>query len=262
MSLKFSVNMCFMFHDTPSLKDQYKLAKDAGFKAVESNTLLNTTVKDMVEAKKNADVEQILLNVYVGDVSKGELGFAAIPGQEENFKKSIDTTLEYAKALNCKQIHILSGVVNKPTSANDDVYVKNLLHAVEKFKREGIVALIEPICSADVPNYYLNSFEKGLNIVKKVNSPYLKLLVDIFHLQKICGNLTENIKELMPYTGHIQIGQVPYRNEPDTPGEINYEYILSVIKSEGYNGYVSLEYYPKTSAIEGLSWLHKYGYKL
>lgn len=37
----------------------------------------------------------------IGDVTKGELGFAAIPGQEENFKKSIDTTIEYSKALNC-----------------------------------------------------------------------------------------------------------------------------------------------------------------
>lgn len=262
MSLKFSANLCFMFHDTPSIKEKYKLAKEAGFKAVESNIFPNTTVKDMVEAKKSADVEQILLNVYTGDMSKGDFGFAAIPGQEENFKKSLDTTIEYAKALNCKQIHILSGVVNKPTSANDDVYVKNLLYAIEKFKKEGIVALIEPICAADVPNYYLNSFETGLKIVKKINSPYLKLLVDIFHLQQICGNLTKNIMELLPYTGYVQIGQVPDRNEPDTPGEINYEYVLSLLEKVGYNGYVSLEYYPKSTAIEGLSWMQKYGYKL
>nr|XP_033334323.1 putative hydroxypyruvate isomerase [Megalopta genalis] len=262
MSLKFSVNLCFMFHDTPSLKEKYKLAKDAGFKAVESSIYPGTTIKDMVEAKRGADVEQILLNVYTGDISKGDVGFAAIPGQEENFKKSIDTTIEYAKALNCKQIHVLSGIVIKPTSANDDVYEKNLLYAVEKFKKEGIVALIEPICNADVPNYYLNSFEKGLNIVKKINSPYLKILIDVFHLQQICGNLTKNIKELMPYTGHVQIGQVPDRNEPDTPGEIDYKYVLSVLEREGYKGYVSLEYYPKSSPTKGLSWLQKYGYKL
>lgn len=39
----------------------------------------------------------------IGDISKGELGFAAIPGEEENFKKSIDLTIEYANALNCKR---------------------------------------------------------------------------------------------------------------------------------------------------------------
>lgn len=40
--------------------------------------------------------------VIIGDVTKGELGFAAIPGEEENFKKSIEKTIEYAKALDCK----------------------------------------------------------------------------------------------------------------------------------------------------------------
>lgn len=49
-----------------------------------------------------------ILNIYkritaIGDVAKGELGFAAIPGEEDNFKKSIDLTIEYAKALNCKR---------------------------------------------------------------------------------------------------------------------------------------------------------------
>lgn len=40
--------------------------------------------------------------ITTGDVTKGELGFAAIPGEEENFKKSIEKTIEYAKALDCK----------------------------------------------------------------------------------------------------------------------------------------------------------------
>lgn len=42
------------------------------------------------------------LNCHTGDVTKGELGFAAIPGEEENFKKSVEKTIEYAKALDCK----------------------------------------------------------------------------------------------------------------------------------------------------------------
>lgn len=43
-----------------------------------------------------------LNTVITGDVTKGELGFAAIPGEEENFKNSIEKTIEYAKALDCK----------------------------------------------------------------------------------------------------------------------------------------------------------------
>lgn len=55
----------------------------------------------------------------------------------------------------------MSGKVNQITTANDDVYIKNLLYAVEKFQKEEIIALIEPINNITVPNYYMNSFQKG-----------------------------------------------------------------------------------------------------
>ncbi|CAD1474279.1 unnamed protein product, partial [Heterotrigona itama] len=258
MSLKFAPNLSFMFMETPSIIERYKLAKEAGFKAVESGFPFGISIKDISEAKKNACVEQILINVFTGDVSKGELGFAAIPGEEENFKKSIDLTIEYAKALNCKRIHIMSGKVNQITTANDDVYLKNLLYAVEKFQKEEIIALIEPINNITVPNYYMNSFQKGLDVVKKINKTNLKLQLDIFHLQHICGNITKNIKELLPYIGHVQIAQVPDRHEPDTSGEIDYKYVLSALEKEGYDGYVGLEYRPKSSSVDGLCWIQNY----
>ncbi|XP_076753659.1 hydroxypyruvate isomerase-like protein Gip [Xylocopa sonorina] len=262
MSLKFATNLSFMFTETPSIIERYKLAKEAGFKAVESGFPFGFSLKEVSEAKQNAGVEQILINVFTGDVSKGELGFAAIPGEEENFKKSINLTIEYAKALNCKKIHVMSGKVNEITPSNDDVYVKNLRYAVEKFQKEGIIGVIEPINNITVPNYYMNSFQKGLDVVKKINSPNLKLQLDIFHLQHICGNITENIKKLLPYTGHVQIAQVPDRHEPDTPGEIDYKYILSILEKEGYKGYIGLEYRPKSSSVGGLNWVQNYGYKL
>ncbi|XP_076231022.1 hydroxypyruvate isomerase-like protein Gip [Calliopsis andreniformis] len=263
MSLKFASNLSFMFLEAPTIIERYKLAKEAGFKAVESGFPFGFSVKEVSEAKKNAGVDQILINVYTGDVSKGELGFAAIPGEEDNFKKSIDLTIEYAKALNCNRIHVMSGKVNQPTSLNDETYEKNLSYAVEKFEKEGIIGLIEPINSITVPNYYMNCFQKGLAVVKKINSPNLKLLLDMFHLQHVCGNITKNIEELLPYTGHVQIAQVPDRHEPDTPGEIDYKYVLSTLEKKGYNGYIGLEYKPKLlPSVKGLNWIQNYGYKL
>ncbi|XP_076388292.1 hydroxypyruvate isomerase-like protein Gip isoform X2 [Megachile rotundata] len=222
MSLKFASNLSFMFTEATAITERYKLAKEAGFKAVESGFPFGYSVKDVSEARKKADIEQILINVYTGDVTKGELGYAAIPGEEENFKKSIDLTVEYAKALNCSRIHVMSGKVNQPNAVNDKVYLNNLLYAVEKFQKENILGLIEPINNITVPNYYMNSFQKG----------------------------------------HIQIAQVPHRHEPNTPGEINYKYILSTLEQEGYNGYIGLEYSPKLSSREGLGWIQEFGYKL
>lgn len=65
------------------------------------------------------------------------------------------------------RIHIMSGKVNKVTAVNDDVYVKNLSYALQKFEKEGIVGLIEPINNITVPNYYMNSFQKGNLLIQK-----------------------------------------------------------------------------------------------
>lgn len=89
----------------------------------------------------------------------------------------------------------MAGIVETPTSANDNVYEKNLKYTVDRFKAEDIIGLIEPINSYSVPNYYLNSYDKAIEIVKKINSPHLKLMFDLFHLQHIKGNITNTIKE-------------------------------------------------------------------
>ncbi|KAK0163350.1 hypothetical protein PV327_007041 [Microctonus hyperodae] len=238
------------------------LAKDAGFQAVETGFPFGYSIQQVREAKEAARVDQILINVFTGDVTKGELGFAAIPGKEEQFKNSIEMTIDYAKALNCKKIHVMSGIVESPLPINHEVYESNLRFAVQRFQTENILGLIEPINSYSVPNYYMNSFNRGLDVVKKINNPHLKLMFDIFHLQHIVGNITNIIKENISYLGHVQIAQVPDRHEPDTFGELNYQYILRQLEQLGYNDYVGLEYKPKSKSIEGLTWIKKFGYSL
>ncbi|XP_001607821.1 putative hydroxypyruvate isomerase [Nasonia vitripennis] len=261
MAYKFCCNLSFMFQrEATSILDRYQLAKDAGFKAVESGFPLGFSVQQVAEARKTAGIQQVLINVYTGDTSKGELGFAALPGKEEEFRRSIETTIEYAKALDCKMIHVMAGKVVDATSVNDATYEKNLRYAVDRFASEQIVALIEPINSITVPNYYMNDFSKALALVQKINSPNLKLLVDIFHLQQTQGRITNSIESYYPFIGHIQIAQVPNRNEPDSAGEIDYRYVLAVLEKAGYNKYIGLEYKPQAATGEGLSkWLNRFG---
>lgn len=262
MSLKFCANLSFMFQETASLLERYMLAGKAGFRAVECAFPYTHTVEEIVEAKSKAGVDQVLINVYVGDISKGEFGFAAIPGKEEAFCDSINLSVNYAKALQCNVIHIMSGLVLSPTKENDKVFEKNLRLAAAVFEKEEIIGVIEPINGYSVPNYYMNDFNKALNVIKKINSPNLKLQLDLFHLQFLRGNITNNIKDMLPYVGHIQIAQVPNRNEPDTPGEINYKYILSVLEKHEYVGWIGLEYKPASDTETGLKWIKSWGYNL
>ena len=125
-----------------------------------------------------------------------------------------------------------------------------------------------------------NSPFLALQLIKDIGSDNLKLQLDIFHLQLLEGNLTNKIKELLPYTGiprlfstilaaknyslwstgHIQISQVPGRNEPDTEGEINYQYILGLLEKYGYDQYIGLEYNPAVNTNQSVLWMSKWGY--
>jgi len=253
--MKFCANLSFMYQESVSLLERYSLAKQSGFTAVECAFPYTFDVNDVKSAKEKAGLQQILINTYPGDQSKGELGFAAIPGQETEFKESALLAVKYAKSLGCSNVHIMSGIVKNPDSRNDDTFEQNLRIACEIFKKENITGLIEPINSYSVPFYYLHDYEKAIDIIKKINEPNLKLQLDLFHLQHLKGDLTNNIKRYLPYVGHIQVAQVPNRHEPDTPGEINYNYVFNLLKAENYSGWIGLEYKPAKDTKSGLKWL-------
>lgn len=259
---KFCANLAFLFKETPFL-DRYAAAKQAGFSAVESGFPFGFSKEQVVKAKNAAGIEQILINIFTGDVTKGELGYAAIPGKQNEFKQSLNTTVEYAKALGARKIHIMSGrVEGQVTDDHDKTYIENLKFASKILEKENLLGVIEPINNYSVPKYYLNSYEKAVNVLKSVNSPNLKLQLDIFHLQLIRGDITHTLEELKSLIGHIQIAQAPNRNEPDTPGEINYKYVLGAIKNIGYNDWIGLEYTPLNGTVDGLGWVKKLGYTL
>lgn len=253
MNLKFCANLSFMYQETNSLLERYSLAAQSGFSSVECAFPYSDSLDKLVQSKIDANVQQILINVPRGDTH--ELGLAAIPNEENRFRSSIDLAVTYAQALNCSKIHVMAGIVTRPTEANHETYVKNLAYAAQIFETKGIIGLIEPINKYSVPDYYLNSYEQAIDVLNKINSSNLKLQLDIFHLQQIKGDLTRNITNLFPYTGHIQLAQVPKRNEPNTPGEIDYKYILQLLEELNYSEWIGLEYNPKDDTDKGLSWL-------
>lgn len=252
-----------MFSEASSILERYSLAKEAGFKAIESGFPFGYTLEQIKQAKESAGIEQVLINLKTGDTSKGELGVTAVPGKEDEFRENFRTTIDYAKAVKAKKIHIMAGKMEDPvTQANWETYEKNLKYAADILKSENLIGLIEPINQYSVPKYFLNHFGKAVDIIKHINSPNLKLMLDIFHLQQISGDLSHTITNLMPYVGHVQIAQVPNRNEPNTPGEINYEYILKLLSEKGYNDWIGLEYKPLDKTKDGLTWINDYGYFL
>ena len=98
-------------------------------------------------------------------------------------------------------------------------------------------------------------------IIAEVGAPHLKLQLDLYHLQVTEGDLQKRTERLFPLTAHVQIAGNPERNEPDV-GEANHMHLLEVLDRLGFQGFVGLEYKPKTTTAAGLGWAAKYGIKV
>jgi len=248
-----------LFQEAGPLPERYAAAAAAGFTAVEAANIYDFEAEQLAAAKKAAGLEQTLINGYYG--GKGDFGLAALPSRVKDFHQSLEISIKYAKALNCKRIHILSGC--RPNSwhdnAMDETYLENLKYAADRLLKENIIGLIEPINSfITIKNYYMDCPHRAAEMVRKINHPNIRLQLDIYHLQLTAGSLTKNIRDMLPLTEYIQIAQAPDRHEPESPGEINYDYVFKVLKQENYSGVIGLEFIPSTETTSCIQWTMKY----
>jgi hydroxypyruvate isomerase len=84
----------------------------------------------------------------------------------------------------------------------------------------------------------------AVELCRRVNSPSMKFLFDIYHVQIMDGNVVANIKDNIQYIGHFHTGGVPGRHELDQTQELNYRFIAESIVDAGFKGYVAHEYRP------------------
>jgi hydroxypyruvate isomerase len=77
---------------------------------------------------------------------------------------------------------------------------------------------------------------------------------DLYHMQRMEGNLIDTIQKNIEWIGHVQIADAPQRHQPGT-GEINFRNALAALDEAGYTGYIGLEYTPRGTVEESLAWL-------
>ncbi len=130
----------------------------------------------------------------------------------------------------------------------------NLRYAARELQNAGIKLLVEPINTFDIPGFYLSRSDTTLQLFDEIGEPNLWLQYDIYHMQRMEGELAATMERLLPRIAHIQIADNPGRNEPGT-GEINYDFLFRRIDEIGYSGWIGCEYKPRTTTLEGLGWL-------
>jgi hydroxypyruvate isomerase len=107
------------------------------------------------------------------------------------------------------------------------------------------------------PGYMADRTAWGVEMCKRVNSPRVKLLYDIYHMQIMEGDLIRTIRENIAYIGHFHTAGNPGRNEFDESQEIYYPPICRAIADLGYQGYLSHEYTPTRDALAMLEKMMK-----
>ncbi len=255
---RFNANLTLLFNEVDFL-GRFRAARDAGFKGVEYLFPYAHTKQELLERLQVNRLTQVLFNLPAGDWAGGERGIACLPDRVGEFQDGVGQGIEYAQALQCRQLNCLAGIAPQgidPQRARDTL-VGNLRYAAAALKAAGIRLLLEACNTRDVPGFFVNRSGQALEIIDAVGSDNLFLQYDIYHMQVMEGDLAPTIRRNLDRIGHMQLADNPGRHEPGS-GEINYPFLFGFIDRLGYSGWIGCEYKPAGSTVEGLGWIKPY----
>jgi hydroxypyruvate isomerase len=251
---KFDANLSWLFQEKP-FPERFAAAASAGFTGIEILFPYDHPASEIRSALQANGQELVLMNAPPGNFNAGERGLAALPGREKDFRETFAVALDYAEILDCKRIHVMSGIITEsdPAAAHS-VFLTNLEYALDKVESSGRSILIEPINSRDFPGYYLTTIEQADAILTEISHPALQIQFDWYHAQIMGGDLARRTERFFSKIGHFQMAGVPDRAEPNL-GEVNFPYLFHLVDSLQYGGWIGCEYRPKAGTEEGLGWL-------
>ena len=256
---KLAANLTMLFTEL-SFLDRFDAAAKAGFKGVEFLFPYAFRAEQIADKLATNGLELVLHNLPAGNWEAGERGIACHPDRVSEFQQGVDDAIRYAKVLNVKQLNCLVGIVPAGVSAElaRATVVGNLKFTADKLQDVGILLLIEPIKSLDIPGFFLTGTRQALDLIKATGSSNLFVQYDIYHMQRMEGELANTIKANLAQIKHVQLADNPGRFEPGT-GEINYHYLFKFLEEIGYDGWIGCEYKPKAGTVDGLGWRAAHG---
>ncbi len=167
---------------------------------------------------------------------------------------SLEAMIARARQIGCRAFisgagNVVPGLAREKATEN---MVETLRRAARVCEKENITLLLEPFnTKVDHPQYFLDDPEECLSVLKAVDSPRVRMLFDIYHMQIMAGDVTAFIRKNLAWIGHFHVAGVPGRHEPKQ-SELNFPFILEEIDRLGFPGYVGLEYWPTIDPAQSL----------
>jgi hydroxypyruvate isomerase len=140
---------------------------------------------------------------------------------------------------------------------SDEEGARNTVIGLKKIRSmaedRGVTVCIELLNSkVDHPGYMCDHTAWGVRVVEEVDSPNIKLLYDIYHMQIMEGDLISTIHQNKKWIGHFHTGGVPGRHELNGSQEVRWDTVMRAIADTGFNGYVAHEFVPTADPFTSL----------
>ncbi|MEL8394482.1 hydroxypyruvate isomerase family protein, partial [Escherichia coli] len=188
--LKLAANLDWLFTELP-MSARFHAARREGFRAVEGMFFCQHSLDMLRIAQQESGMSVVLMNAPAGDWLRGERGLAALPGRDDEYLNSLLIARRYAGTLGCRQVHVMAGLRDHSVTEDEqlELLVNRLCIACDVLAEKDITVLIEPLNSEDMPGYIINSLPRAKDIIRRVSHQNIGLQFDIYHCQKIHGNV-------------------------------------------------------------------------
>jgi hydroxypyruvate isomerase len=148
---------------------------------------------------------------------------------------------------------LTDGLNRRENAARTEITAETLRRVARTAEDAGVTLAVELLNSkVDHPDYQCDRTPWGVQVCQRVDSPAVKLLYDIYHMQIMEGDVIRTIRENHAYFGHYHTAGNPGRNEIDETQELNYPAIMRAIAETGYTGYVAQEFIPNRDPAASL----------
>lgn len=257
---RFATNLTFLWTDRPFMA-RFDAAARAGFSAVEYMFPYGEDIDAIARELRRLGLRQVLFNLPAGDWAAGDRGIAVDPARRGEFREGVRLAIDVARRLGCPRVNCLVGkqLDSVPLAEQWTCLVDNLKNAASAFEQVGLVLLVEPINTFAIPGFFLRTTAEAFQLQDAVGAANFKVQFDVYHVQRMEGNLAYTLRTSIGRIGHIQVADAPDRNQPGT-GEINFAYLFRVLDRTDYEGEVGLEYQPVGATDESFDWIEAMGY--
>jgi hydroxypyruvate isomerase len=253
--IKIDINISILFKEYPFI-ERFEQAARQGFEAVEFYWNTTHDPEKIVREVSRNELKVAAFNLDAGNLAEGERGLLNDPARDARMRENVAIAVELAEKIGCKKLTALAGNLRPGEDRETQMHRirENFRWICDEAANAGMTVMTEAVNAFDNKDYPLTNTADTIAFLESTGAANAAYLYDIFHMQRMEGNIIETLERHIGRIGHIQIADVPGRHHPGT-GEINYRNVFAAVEKSGYQGSVGLEYISVGTTEEDLAWL-------